>query len=222
MRSSLVFFGGLALTLTCTRAVADTCPLSCVFSFCSTASQRDTTITDSRSGASGSASYNLVTGQLSIQFDSGFDGCGVPSATARDRFTLVGPSSPEPVPFAVSLYLYGQAYSQLESSTIRGTLGDGIHAPASAEATAYGGYVPFASLSQSLSLQLLHPVGEPFDLIYTASGTGCGFSRGSLSASLIFFNLPPGYVVTSCQGYSTPGVVPVLKPTWGQVKLQYR
>lgn len=222
MRLRVVVCAVLGLTLASGDATTDPCPESCVFGLCSTRARRDTTIVGGPfSYTTANAGYDCVAGHVSISFDTGDDGCASASATARDRFTLVGPSSPSPLSFTVALHLVGWAAQNIYSSTIAGSLGEGSNTPVSAGATAsYPNNSVF--LDQTLSLDLFHPVGEPFELTCTASGYACGLSRGSVSGTLSFPNLPSAYGVTSCQGYSTGTVVPTFSRTWGQVKSLYR
>jgi len=224
MRFQALICAALALALASVDAPADPCPESCVFSYCSTRARRDTTFFDFYvSGASGSASYDLVAGGLYISFDSGNDGVADASATGRDRFTLVGPNSPSPVSFTVSLRLVGQTQSRNNGySSVWGHLGEGNNTPVGAGVSSYYGN-SIASLDETVSLQLVHLVGEPFELTYQAGGYGKGVaSQGSLWLALSFPNLPPGYGVASCQGYSIGVVVPTLSRSWGQVKSRYR
>jgi hypothetical protein len=70
--------------------------------------------------------------------------------------------------------------------------------------------------------------GTPFLL---RMGAGCGTSlngcgAGSASApvggQLTIHDLPPGYVLLSCQGFSAGGATPGRSESWGGVKIRYR
>ena len=204
------------------RARADSCPESCVFSFCSTLAQRDTFLSYSPGYAT--ASYDLTVGIASARGGSGFDGAFIAPAVARDRFTLLGPGPAGPIAFTGRLHVVGAASvsDAFFSAYVDGSLQEGSNPPVRASAGT-GGSGENASLDQHLSLPLQHAVGEAFELIYTASARGHGrYSNANSTGQLSFSGLPTGYWLVSCQGFSTAPVVPVRGVTWGSLKVIYR
>jgi hypothetical protein len=212
MRLPSLIAAAAGLVLLSADASADACPESCVLGDCSTSAQRDTTAKDYDRVSS--ATYDLVTGRISVGF-AVYYACGAAAdVAAHDRFTLAGPSSSGPVSFVASLRVVGQ----VSEATIRGSLGEGASPPVVAEITAAG----YSTFDRTVTLKLTHRVGEPFELAYLADGYGAScYASGGLTGTLTFPGLPSGYGLTSCQGFST-GVVPTRPLTWGQMKIRYR
>lgn len=202
-------------------ALAAPCPESCVNSTligttCSTAATRDTTAsaacapfgtTETREA------YNLVLGTVLARAQS-CDSApvnGFVSVYARDRFRLVGPAGPAVIPFQAKLRCSGSAGG---FGTVGATLGEIGGAYLSVNDGGLGGF------DTELVLPLSHAVGEEFALAYevSASAQSTAQAQGVLS----FAGLPPGYGITSCQGFAGEGAVPVRRASWGAVKSHYR
>lgn len=204
-------------------ASADPCPESCLNDDCSTAVARDTVVMivcePFAPVQGGQGSYDLVTGQLHATTSgcSGWYGPngGYISVSASDRFRLVGPSGGGLVAFEARLLLTGGVGGFV------GTCGGTILEVGGGSATANDGGNMYLYIT--LGVPLSHRVGDEFQIDYYASASaggsgGLGFVDGQLS----FFGLPPGYGVTSCQGYAGDGAVSTLPASWGALKLRYR
>lgn len=201
------------------------CPQSCVSDICTTLpvnslSRTSTCELPVPGQSTSNSSYNLPAGLVGASFSVGGDCSGGASATARDRFVLVGPSSPNPVTFNARLGVRLTALGSsccLSAQTI-GRLQEASGPPVQASANSFN--APF--VETVLILPIAHSVGEPFELTYSVSTGGSGPSAsGSGGGALSFVGLPPGYGVESCQGFS--GVVVATRPrTWGEVKASYR
>jgi hypothetical protein len=63
-------------------------------------------------------------------------------------------------------------------------------------------------------------VGEPFVVLANVSVQHGLIGVATISGTLTFTGLPPGYQVRSCKGYGPP--VPTLSNSWGALKLRYR
>jgi len=201
-----------------------------VFSYCSTLARRDTTLFGYAPGGGPGghttmrAGYDALAGRIYADGDSGPDGSFTSSAVARDRYTLFGPASPGPIAFTARLHVVGFAAVERQ-----------LHAGASAGASLREGSDPavelgasagpegYTSIDQELALPIRHFVGESFELTYTASASGYGLqSTASISGQFSFADLPPGYGVSSCQGFSGGPVVALAPTSWGKVKIRYR
>ena len=80
----------------------------------------------------------------------------------------------------------------------------------SLEASLFGGFI---EISQRMTVEEF-PISVSIGLV---TGRVRAFAAGVLT----FANLPPGYSIQSCQGYTgTP--VPVARRTWGAIKQLYR
>jgi hypothetical protein len=202
-------------------AFAGSCPESCLDAGCSTAAARESTVVftcEPYASSQGRMSYDLVAGHLLAEARGctgwyGAGGGGV-SATARDRYLLVGPPGGGPVAFEARLRLRGGVGGE-------GTCGGSIAEPGGAWASADDGgtYV----LAATLSLPLVHAAGEEFQVeCYAYGSAGGAGSIGFAEGWLTFANLPAGYGIVSCQGFAGEGAVPARGGTWGSVKALYR
>lgn len=204
-------------------AFADPCPTSCLNDDCGTAVARDTVATivcePFAPVEGGRGSYDLVTGRLHAEARgcSGWYGPngGFISIRASDRFLLVGPAGGGPIGFQARLQLNGGVGGDV------GTCGGDIHEVGGASASANDGGQMY--LFTTLAIPLSHQVGEEFriDSYVSASAGGSG-GIGFVDAQLSFAGFPPGYGVTSCQGYAGDGAVSNLPASWGALKLRYR
>ena len=159
------------------------------------------------------ADYDLVTGQVSAGVSVAASYVAV---TTNDIYTITGPIGP----VAFSAQLDARAGTEFYGV---GTAG--IRSDNESREVAFGPCVCFGTgYTQTLSLPLTHAVGEPFRLSLILSGLIPSSNRVRSKAVVtgnLGFTLPPGYIVTSCQGYSSAPTA--LRPTtWGQLKLTYR
>ena len=201
-------------------AFAGPCPENCLDASCSTVAARESTVVftcEPYASSQGRMSYDLVTGHLFAEARGctgwyGSGGGGV-SATTRDRYLLVGPPG-GPVAFEARLRLRGGVGGE-------GTCGGSIAEAGGAWASANdgGAYV----LDVTLSLPLVHPAGEEFQLeCYAYGSAGGAGSIGFAEGWLTFANLPAGHGIVSCQGFAGEGAVPAGAGSWGALKLLYR
>ena len=203
-------------------ALADPCPTSCLNGDCSTAVARDTTMEivcpPNAPVVGGTGSYDLVTGRLSARASgcTGWEGSGggYMSVRASDRFRLVGVPGGGPVTFEARLQLSGGV------GGFAGTCGGDILEIGGASASANDGGQMY--LYTTLSIPLTHQVGDEFRIDCYASASGGGSGLAFVDAQFSFAGLPPGYGVTSCQGYAGDGAVATLPASWGALKLRYR
>jgi hypothetical protein len=228
MRVILVLAIIVGASLTTLDAQAQPCPESCVFGSCSTMAARDSfRVGDAPFGSppSGWARYNLVTGFVYSQANSGFDwGMSAPTV-ARDRFVLVGPVSSQPIQFVVLLQLNGSASTSgtnFSSASAVGSLAQGSEPAVTASVSSWWSN-PSDYLSTTLSLPQSRLVGESFEITYrtSAEATGPVNNEARITGVLSFSGLPPGHGIMSCQGFAGQ-VVPVLTRSWGALKVTYR
>ena len=217
------------LLLSVAGVSADPCPQSCLLDiYCSTAARRDTSVNGSTlfgSSGFGSGGYDLVAGHVRCSFRTATEG-GAPAGSAKavDRFTLVGPPAGNRVPFTVRFKASGGAsLSRYSGASLTGSLQEGSN-PALTARSFYlviDSYV-YVYLDSTLTLPTSHFVGESFELTYQVSAAGNGSSNGDAMGDLSFPDLPLGYGIVSCQGYSAGAVVPTRAVTWGGLKVRYR
>ena len=153
-------------------------------------------------------SYDLVTGRLYAEARgcSGFDGPGGGSVSVRpsDQFRLVGPSGGGPVVFEARLQLAGAVGGSF------GTCNGDILELGGASASANDGGSMY--LNTTLAIPISHKVGDEFRIdCYAGGSAGGSGGLGFVEAQLSFAGLPPGYGVTSCQGYAGDGSVAARK-----------
>ena len=221
MRLLAQVLGLLGIAISAARVSAESCPESCVLTYCSTAAQRETTVAGSTlfgSPGAGFGSYDLVSGLAAARFSAATEG-GAPAGSAKavDRFTLVGPPSSSPVTFTARFFVSGYANPRSYSG---GTFQEDNNPPL--KTTPIYDY-PYSYTYETLILTLVRSVGEPFLLTYALSANGSGSGAGAqANGTLTFADLPPGYGVTSCQGYAAGVVVPTQAVSWGRLKSLYR
>jgi len=177
----------------------------------------------------GSASYNLVTGTFSL---SGGGGGGEQSGGASlgvsDIYQIVGPASAIPIPFQVIVHLTGHLSATFQTYPYIGTVCDNVgtqytltSGPTSATygEGSYSAACTSVEVDHDVSIALQKVPGETFTVANGLSMSGS--SSGNVSGTIVFAGLPPGYAVTSCQGYSSPPT-PVTTTSWGSLKASYR
>jgi hypothetical protein len=219
MRATLSLLVLVALGCAST-ALAQSCPQACVDGSCSTLAQANHSNTQGFSCNGGfggfnseSSSYDLALGQLTVS--TSVTQCSIATAQVigRDRYELLGPVTGVPLVFGATLHITGTASNASASAGI----GEGDSFPPGTSIA-----IP-SPVDRTLSVVLNHVVGDSFDLTYTLSTTGFArFGASNLTGVLSFTNLPPGYGIASCQGFSTGVVVPTRPASWGTLKIHYR
>src|SRR5262249_33847807 len=138
-------------------------------------------------------------------------------AYVHDVYTLIGPDAGTPVSFHaaahVSIFNCGLAtsYAMIQSS--------------GSNTASYLVQYCFSSVQKDLSIPLSRLPGATFDLwMEAAATTGDAHGGGTAGSSmtLSFPDLPPGYVIVSCQGYTTGLATPARAISWGHLKSIYR
>ena len=168
------------------------------------------------SPAYATASYNVPAGTLSLGFIS--YGAEVDAGVyVEDDFSVVG--LPDGTPVSITAHMSGQ---------LRGSPGPAIVAYVQATLKDVNGNSQTAetpALSYDLSLPVQATAGQTFRLHFELNGygiTSATTATGVGNAAFSFEGLPPGVVVTSCQGYFSGAPVATRLSTWGRVKAIYR
>jgi hypothetical protein len=161
-------------------------------------------------------SYNVPQGTLSLAFIS--YGAEVDAGVyVEDDFSIVG--LPDGTPVSLTAHMAGQ---------LRGSTGPPIVAFVQATLKDFNGdsqTAGFPALSYDLSLPIQATAGQTFRLHFELNGyghTSATTATGVANAAFSFAGLPPGVVVTSCQGFFSGPPVATRLSTWGRVKSIYR
>jgi hypothetical protein len=159
-------------------------------------------------GGFGSVSYDLIAGTLEVSsFSQGHEGFQS-WMQVSDDYVIEGPPSATPIGISVICTVNMQPRSELQLSS-----------GATSVST-----VSFGPTVQTLRLYLEKQPGEHFSVGMRATvfprweGTP---QQSTIRGALQFSVLPPGYTLTSCQGYAALPVA-ARYSTWGQVKRIYR
>ena len=163
------------------------------------------------------ANYNLVAGHLNAGAPNPGNDAFV---TTWDVYSISGPDTPNPVQCSAILTVHGHVQCR---GSVSAEIRSGIQAQ---EMTSPYGQGFGISYIQTLSLALEVTLGAPITLslklhALSPGGTCLGRVNSAGGYGDLSFSLPPGYIVTSCQGYSTSPTAS--RPsTWGRVKTIYR
>ena len=177
----------------------------------------------------GHVSYDLMVGTFGVASGGGGGehtaGVGLGFS---DIYQIVGPASAIPVPFQVVVHLSGNLSAGLQSYPYIGTVCDAASTNASvtsgpvSDSFSQGSYSPECTsvvVDHDMSLALQKLPAEAFT-VGVSIGVG-GSNGGSVNGTIAFVGLPPGYSVTSCQGYNS-APTPAAHRTWGELKHLYR
>jgi hypothetical protein len=167
--------------------------------------------------ASAGAAYNLVTAHLAVEAPVRGDDAAL---TAKDIYTIQGPASVSPI-------ACGVRFAIVAHGTWAGTVYAQIRSATAVQDVTLGNFQGGGSTQPAtLSLSEAHPVGEPFLLVlslhaHCPTATFFGDTQNASGTGDLFFDVPPGYLVTSCQGYSS--LPTAARPrSWGELKTLYR
>jgi hypothetical protein len=158
------------------------------------------------------ATYDLKSGQFSV----GAGPTGDAELITSDVFLVSGPSSTTLIPFSAQFAVHvGRTY---DGRAIAGIRSDGQ----AQEFTSNGSWVG-SDFYQILTLPLSHTTGERFHLAFhlRAINPDVGAIGPATASARLVFAVPPGYMVTSSQGYSSLPT-PTRQTTWGHLKVIYR
>lgn len=167
-------------------------------------------------GAYGYGHYDLVAGEADADGISyAPPSVGYASVQTSDVYTLIGPPLAPPITFTAQGHLAvdyvcpgGYAY---------GAIQEGASNLASASWN-----LECSQHVVDLRIAITRAVGTTFGLSLLLNAQGHNGGRATMSESLSFPDLPPGYAITSCQGFSTVRAVPVRSRSWGTLKTHYR
>ncbi len=156
----------------------------------------------------------------------------------HDTYLLVGPPAASPIPMRVHLHLNARTTGDVVRD-----LGGRIDVFEGGRVTVAFGRVgsgsPITYANQDNvdeGLDLMLPVtalpGEPIELRLAATAEGTPAPDMSQDSALpnsawlygrwSFLDIPPGYTVLSCQGWSSDAPVPARRSTWGGLKTRAR
>jgi len=157
------------------------------------------------------ATYDLKSGQFSV----GAGPTGDAALSVNDIFLVSGPSTASSVPFSAQLAIHvGRTYDGKAIADIRSD---------QAQEFASNGAWVGSDFYQVLSLPLSQPTGDHFHLAVhlRAVNPDVGAISPATASARLMFAVPPGYMVTSSQGYSSVPT-PTRETTWGRLKVIYR
>ena len=153
----------------------------------------------------GSESYDLTNGTIGVTAFEGGDSSMEVFMQTTDDFVINGPAGGSPIVFSAILQAKVNASSELK-----------LFSGAVRDSTDYAG-----ALDQTLRLTLQHSVGEHFLVSMRAFTVSVRLQGTSASGVLGFTALPPGYSLSSCQGYAA-APVPTRPTSWGRLKQFFR
>lgn len=172
--------------------------------------------------SSGRGRFDLVAGWLG-ESGSGAAG-GSADVLASDRYTLLGPAGTVPIVARLEVRFFGNGCPTTPHGVGAVEMSAAIlHGAQQTDfaCASPGSSTPCASCdgTTTLTLPLAVTVGDPFEVRWHVRGTA-GSNNGEEIFAQFFFDLPPGYAIESCQGYST-GAVPAGPTSWGRIKARY-
>lgn len=176
---------------------------------------------------SGSAAYDLRAGTVSVS-GAGGDITGSGFVETLDLYRVGGVAPGTPLTFHAELHVGGgislqcgyypsggiAARIELPAANAAELF---VHSGCSEEFCCGGG----ASTDSVLRIAIQVPAGDEFGLRLRLSASA-RFGYAAAGGTLRFSDLPPGAVVTSCQGFRQDFPVPARSRTWGGVKALYR
>jgi hypothetical protein len=169
--------------------------------------------------SSGRAAYDLTVGTAEATSYGAANGYGDASVHTRDVFTVSGPGSAGAVTFHAVLHTQVYVSSVFDCAGIAYTV---MRVPGVAVDSV--GVAGCGNSTQDLSVTITAAAGSTFDLRMDlhVEGTRVWGTYAGASASLSFPDLPLGYNVTSCQGFSALPIVAASRGSWGSLKARYR
>ena len=177
----------------------------------------------------GSVAHDLIVGTFGASGGGGGgEHSGGVNLSFSDVYKIVGPATASPIPFELVVHLSGDLSASQWTYPYIGTVCNSVTAalqvtsgPSSASHS-QGSYSQACTpvvVDHDLSLALQKLPDETFDVAFLVQVYGS--AGGSLDGTFAFVGLPPGYSVTSCQGYSSPPT-PASHASWGSIKASYR
>lgn len=168
----------------------------------------------------GTGTYNLPAGTVSASSNGDYpDGYGSARVTAADVYQIVGPASATPMSFSADLVIHGRGSSYYCTSASGSAA---LKSGATQQTASFAGSsCTSEGVDKTLTLPEQRSVGEPFQLIMDLVANASAGASASMDGSLTFSGLPPGYAITSCQGFNS-NPTPSAPLSWGRLKLHYR
>jgi hypothetical protein len=210
----------------CAPCSAQTCPSSTLVALTSSVTTSDDARTVSVSGwcfdphyansRGAIASIALRTGECYASAHALVECDANATVHAHDVFTLSGPGS-APIAFNAALLIHASRTTS-EYQYAQAALTEGATNQASFGLTV-------ASRDTTINVTIVRAPGETFDLVVDLHAFGGGAytgGAGTISTTVSFPDLPPGYGLISCHGYQAGSVVPAHESTWGKLKTLYR
>lgn len=153
----------------------------------------------------GTISYNLIAGSIAASAFLNDHFALTNSMQTSDVFVITGPASATAIDIQAILTTVRQPWTLARLTVGAVTL----------ETSAPG------SGTEVLKLNAAYLPGEPFTVGMFVEATAVGIDNRQISGSLAFSKLPPGYTLTSCQGYAAAPVATRVT-SWGRLKQIYR
>ena len=178
------------------------------------------------------SAFGLTVNHVAGTLQGGITGAGEAGASVQfgtvDRYILIGPSSATPIAFHARLRVTGIAGSEFVTppSGSPGCLGSNLNVLLSSggelvDVSAEGSACHPQAIDTILEIPIAKLPGEEFTVYTNAAMHALHQIQASVSGTLYFINLPPGYTIQSCKGYATPPVAAKAR-SWGQVKKVFR
>jgi len=156
------------------------------------------------------ACYDLPHGEIAI-LGGGVIFPWTYSVATEDEYWIAGPASSSPISCNARLHSKITTQSGIDGHMTFGEIGGIEH---------FGGIGGGGSLEEYLYVPLHRLPGESFRIHAGISISSPGIPSADIRARLEFVDVPAGWTIASCQGYSLP--TPTASSTWGQMKARYR
>jgi hypothetical protein len=174
-----------------------------------------------------SASYDIPNAHLAINVGEYVeDLIRRTMSVIDDDFTVLGPGPTTSYVLRLRVRMHMHAVVA-PGSTNDAFLGLNLHLrnPTDTDPHSFKGLSAFSGthdVVDSLDLVIPRTGNAPIPIVIEAAGNGNYHSVSSSTLDFTFVDLPPGWSVTSCNGYHQEPAVPVASRSWGSVKAAYR
>ena len=170
----------------------------------------------------GRGRFDLVAGWLA-ESGGGAAG-GSADVLVADRYVVLGPTGTVPVVARLEVRYAGSGcplnpHGRGAVEMSAAILHDALRADFACTSSIANPPCESCDGNATLTLPLVVSVGTPFDVRWQVRGSA-GYNNGQEIYAGFSFDLPPGYAIESCQGYSS-GAVPAERASWGRIKARY-
>jgi hypothetical protein len=189
-------------------------------------------------GSGSSMSFNLGSGTFQVASQGGSNYAGGGTLTTRDLYAVTGPPAGTDLTVLAKLTVASNTASGCgldvaPSTTNFASLTVGASTSSASASSIWLGCTPFGgpgsflccsdpgTMNSPIVLSIPCVAGQPFEMKIVLDSRS-SVSSGSLSATLAFEDLPANGSITSCNGFSQGGPVPVNAISWGRLKQIYR